>query len=344
MYIVATISKNSYSAEKIEEILKAGATVLRYNFSHGTPEEMVEKVTIAQNVIKKLNFQKKVKILADLPGDKMRLGNFAGGQFPVEKGQKVIFKVAKESQNPKEFIPVDVENICKLIKPTQIITLADGEIAFQIKKIVNATTFTAEALNTRHIPALKAINISRGIDTLNHITEKTLAHIERALPILKPEWIAFSFVNSKEYLKKARTLLSKNGINWDHKLVSKIESPLALKNIDAIAKECDILLVARGDLGLTIPIEEMGIAQKRIVKAAQKAGKQSIVSTQILDSLLTQFVPSRAEILDLTNIVLDGTDGIMLAKETGISLTPGYSVEVAKNIIETVEKNEMRIL
>lgn len=333
MYIVATISKNSFTADKIEEIIRAGATVLRYNFSHGTPEEMGQKINTAKEVIKKFDFQN-IKILADLPGDKIRLGKFSIGEYDVTKDTEVTFKSAQEREDPFEFIPVDYSEIGKLVVVGQTITCGDGEVAFEVTKILDSESFIARTLNDRHIPALKALNIGRGIDQLEHFTPKTIAHIKN-LSRIQPDWVAFSFVSGRSYLKRGIQLLHDYGVNAV-KIVSKVESPLGLRNIENIAALSDVLLVARGDLGLYTPIELIGINQKKIVTAAKKAGKEVIVSTQILDSLLSYYVPSRADVLDLTNAILDGADGIMLAKETGISKTPGYSVSVAKRIIDAV--------
>ncbi len=143
---------------------------------------------------------------------------------------------------------------------------------------------------------------------------------------------------SVEYLKQAKSLLKKYlGTKILPPIVSKIETPKGVDKIDEIIKETDIVMVARGDLALTAPYEALGVYQKEVIKAAKKAKKQVIVATQILESLLQRHMPTRSEILDLTNIVLDGADGIMFAKETGISETPGYSISVAKKIIDRVE-------
>ncbi len=338
MYIVATISKNSYAPEKIEEIILAGATVLRYNFSHGTPEEMADKINVARKIIDKLNLTEKIKIMADLPGGKIRLGGFPSEQYEAEKDEILIFKSGDYSENPKEFIPVDFLEIGKLVHIGQLISSGDGEMGFKVIEILSDSSFKAQVLNGWHIPALKALNIGRGIDEIDHFTDKTISHIRNLLKI-NPEWVAFSFVNSGDYLRRAKKLLKEYGLK-NVKIVSKVESPKGIENIHEIIDESDIILVARGDMGLTTPIEQLGINQKYIVNATKKKDKEVIVSTQILDSLLSYYIPSRAEVLDLTNIVLDGADGIMLAKETGISLTPGYSVSVAKSIIKTVEHSQ----
>ncbi len=340
MFIVATISKNSYEKEKIKEILEAGATVLRYNFSHGTPIEMQEKVKKAKEVIEELNLEDTVKIMADLPGAKIRLGNFSPSEFLVKKNQEIIFKsdTSNTIADPSKFIPVDYPKIGTLVKVGQEISCADGELGFFVTKIITENSFSAKALNERHIPALKGLNVGTALDEIDHITPKTIEHIKE-LSKINPDWIAFSFVNSKEYLEKLKSLVKEFNPNLNFTTVSKLETEKAYQNYNEILEETDVALVARGDLGLAVPIEKLGIYQKYFVKKAKEANKKIIVSTQILDSIVNQHTPQRAEVLDLTNIVIDGADGIMLAKETGISLTPGESIRLANKIIKFVEKN-----
>lgn len=339
MFVVATISKNSYTAGKIEEILRAGADVLRFNFSHGTPSEMREKVAVAHEVINRLGLMGKVKILADLPGEKLRLGKFVNtekGEYPVKKGQKVILRTAKEG-DPTVAVPVDVPSIKGLVRVGDVIYVGDGEIALQATAVLDDNSFEAVGLNDRYLPEMKAIHIGGSIDSREHLTAQTLEHLQSLLEI-KPDWVAFSFVNSGAYLDRARALLDQYSTNeWKPLLMSKLESPQAISNLEEIVRKSDMIMVARGDLTLTCPFELTGILQKKIVKESKRQNKPVIVATQTLDSVLTYYTPQRAEILDLTNSVLDGADGVMLAKETGISETPGYSVEVAKKIITAVE-------
>jgi pyruvate kinase len=271
------------------------------------------------------------------------MGNFPTGHFDVEKGMPVTFKSAENSEDPNLFIPVEYPKIASYVKIGQEFSLMDGEVGFRVTKIVSDDKFVAEAVNKWHISALKGVNLGRSIDELEHITEKTVAHLKE-LHKINPEWVAFSFVNSGQFAKKTRRLLKDISTpSWQPKLVAKVETEKGVKNIDDISAVVDVVLVARGDLGLAMPYEKLGISQKKIVLSARKHKKLVIVSTQILDSLLSYFVPSRAEVLDLTNIILDGADGIMLAKETGISLTPGFSVSVAKKIIDSVEKSKNSI-
>lgn len=339
MYIVATISKNSFAPEKIKEIIIAGASVLRFNFSHGTPDQMFDRIQTARKVISELGGEKTIKIMADLPGAKLRLGKFEPFDYPVKSGQSFIFKTAKDSDSPEDFIPVNAENIGQLVKIGQEISIADGSPSFLINKILSDEAFTATALNDGLITHMKGLNIGQGVDSLNHLTEEFLTHAGM-LSRIKPDWIALSFVNSAASIEHTKSILrEKMDITKLPPIVAKIETPQGVKNIDEIAEKADILMVARGDLAVTTPFELLGLEQKCIVQAAKKANKPVIVATQILESLLDGRVPTRSEILDLTNIVLDGVDGIMFAKETGLSLTPGFSVSTAKKIIEAVEKN-----
>lgn len=333
-HIIATISQKSYAPEKIEEILQAGAHVLRFNMSHGTPEESAEKMQVAREVIKKLGSD--AKILADVPGSKLRIGNFPELYFEVQSGQKVTFKVASASEDPAAFIPVDVPKISTYVRRGGEVTIGDGEVGFRVEDIQNDETFSATAVNSGKIGRLKGFNIGPGIDRFNHITEKTLACMD-TLPRIQPEWVAVSFANSGEYMRQMKSLLAERFGSGLPKIVSKVETPQGVEQIEDIVAESDIVMVARGDLAVTAPIEKLGVHQKQIVAAAKKAGKPVIVSTQILESMLTNYMPSRSDVLDLTNIVLDGADYIMLAKETGVNEHPGHAVAMAKKIIQAVE-------
>jgi pyruvate kinase len=192
------------------------------------------------------------------------------------------------------------------------------------------------AVSSGSFSEFKGINLGAVMDTVDHLTPQTIEHIQ-TLKEIEPEWVAFSFMNSAAYAIKAKQLLAPYLTSqWQPKVVAKIETLKGVAGIEEILPEIDIVLVARGDLGLTAPIEKLGLMQKRLVRAAKYARKEVIVSTQILDSLVHNFIPARSDVLDLTNIVLDGADGIMLAKETGISLTPGRSVAMANKIIQAV--------
>ncbi len=338
MYIVATISKNSYSADKIQNILEAGARVLRFNFSHGSPEEMAQKIQVAKEVITRLGLESQVKIMADLPGNKIRLGAFPGGEYTVAQGQEVVFRSGATSPDAAEYVPINLAEVSSYVTENEEISFGDGEIGFRVTKILSPDSFVAVALNSRYIPEGKGVNLGQAVDKFEHLTEATLSHIQN-LKNIQPDLVAFSFINSVESLIKLKSVLNEYYPNNTVQIVSKIESSLGIQNIKDIIDETDIIMIARGDLGLTTPYEKLGLVQKKIIKLTKQRGKEVIVATQILDSLLDYYIPSRAEISDLTSIVLEGADGIMMAKETGISATPEHSVSVAKKIIDAVENN-----
>ncbi len=336
MIIVATISKNSYAPEKIKEIIIAGADFLRFNFSHGTPKENVKKIQIARQVISELNTD--TKIIADLPGAKVRLGTFLEKIIEVNKGDEYIFRseIQNKEQSVKEGIPVNFENLGNYVKEGQIIPLADGEIAFKVIKIIDNSAILMKALVCGQLKSLKGIHLGHVIDELDHCTEITRSAI-KVLPEIKPEYVAFSFVNSSSILNEYKSLLSEVITQtWQPEIISKLESLQAIEKLDEIIDTTDWIMVARGDLGLNIPLDQVGLVQKQMVKRTKEKGKKSIVATQILESSIDHYIPKRSDILDLTNIVLDGADGIMLCQETGLGSNPGRSVAIAKDIISTV--------
>jgi pyruvate kinase len=277
--------------------------------------------------------------LADLPGNKIRLGKFPSHRYPVEQGQEILFQSGESSPNPAEFIPINLGHVGKYVTLNEEISFGDGEIGFKVTDIINEDSFKAEALNARELFAEKGVNLGQKVDEVDHLTANTVLHIKN-LKNIRPDWVAFSFVNSRENLKVMKDLLEEHYPGHTARIVAKVESPLGVHNINEIIEETDVVMIARGDLGLTVPYEQLGILQKKIIQKTKEKGKEIIVATQILDSLMSSYIPSRAEVADLTSIVLEGADGIMMAKETGMSATPGHSVAVAKRVIDYVEKEK----
>ncbi len=334
--IIATISINSYTADKIEEIILAGADILRFNFSHGTPKEMQAKVQVAKDVINKLKLNNKVKILADLPGAKIRLGDFPDEAY-ISVGDKILFKTAKSSPDFKKFIPVDYTNIGKAVCKKQTISVGDGEIGFEVIDIKSDDEFIARVLNDGRIPPLKAINLGAEMTRINHITQKTIEHIEN-LSSIDPDFVAFSFINSGDDLSILANMLRKHRPSFKGGIVAKIETEEAVNNLNTILQSTDFVMIARGDLALSADYTKLGILQDKIISKCKKNNTPFIIATQVMDSILDRFVPARAEIVDVSNAVINGAYAIMLAKETGVSKTPGFSVETVRKIIEETKK------
>lgn len=340
MLIIATISKASFAPDKIKEIILAGADVLRYNFSHGTKKEMKERIDLARKII--IETGKDVKILADLPGAKVRLGIFDDSKIKMKRGEELLLSSDKKNNYKNiQNIPINIKGIGHIISKGKVITIGDGEVGLKVKEIINENAIIVNVLNNSNIPSLsqKGLNIGDGLDNFNHFTNTCLEHIKH-IEDIQPDMVAFSFVKDKNHIIKAKELLHSNiKGTWKPLIISKIETLEGVKNIYEISSISDMILIARGDLGLNVPYESLGIIQKRIIKVAHSAQKKVIVSTQILESTLDCFIPKRSDILDLTNIVLDEADGIMLCKETGINYNPGHAINVANKIIKFVENN-----
>ena len=331
MFTVANMRKDYRDAPVVNSMIGAGIDVLRYNLSYGTPEETREKIAIAREVIAKS--ARDVKILADLPGNKIRLGKLFNDTFKVTKGQEVVFKSGTEAVDGS-YVPVNFPKIGRFVKTGDVVTSKDGELAFMVAA-VDEDGFCGTALTSYEMISGKGFNCGRAIDELDHMTEQTVVQM-RAIAEAEPDMVAFSFVNDKEKLKRAKERLAQFAHPaWKPVIVAKIESPLGVENISSIVDECDMIMVARGDLGLQCDFRMLGLYQKNITKAVGAKGKKVIVATQILDSLLSNFIPSRADILDLTNIVMDGADGIMFSA-TSSANDPAMLIKTAREIISAV--------
>jgi len=330
MLLIANTHKDYKDTSVVKNLINSGVDVLRFNLSYGTKEENIEKINIAKEVIK--DSKRDVKIMADLPGNKIRIGKLTIDPLVVKKGDELFF-----SGNIGLVcdVPVLLPGIEKYVDIGDIITYKDGELAFSVIEL-SKNGFKAIALNNYEITSNKGVNFQRAIDTLEHLTLKTIEQIE-VVNKTKPYFVAFSFANSRSAMVKNKKALFKN-IDKEYKpmIVGKIESELGIKNIEEIVDECDWIMIARGDLALNAPFSKLGIYQKIITKKTKAKGKKVIVATQILDSLLSNHIPSRGDILDVTNIVLDGNDGLMFSC-TSSAKDPGEIVRVAKEIITATE-------
>lgn len=336
MDVIATIWKKPYYFDRNQKMIDAGADCFRIKCSHRGVDDINICLHQAREQIDKSG--KKVLLLADLPEAKIRLGEFPQEKqiLPVNKIYK--FKTSERSENLDEFIPVKYPELAKFLKVGDRFYTGEGQLLFEVVSIRDNDHFEAKTINSGVLTFFTGITIPGVIDKLDHITP-AIDEILAVLPETKPELVAFSFVSSGEMLKVLMEKLKKHTTpEWQPKVIAKIESQGGIDNIDEILDLADGIMVARGDLAFTIPYAELGLAQKYLVKKAKEKNKYSIVSTQVLSSLLTQYIPVRSDILDVTNAVLDGASAIMLCQETAHSETPWHSVEVAKEIIKTVEK------
>lgn len=335
--IIAGISINTFLPDKIKKIILSGADVLRYNFSYRGNEENIDRIKIAINTVDELNSS--IKFLIDLPSYKIRLGDFDTKLFQVKENDELIFQSANYSSDCEMFLPVNTTNLGTKTYVDQTITIGDGEISIHVTEIISSTTIRAKILNTGLIQAMKGFNISKKIDEAEIINQYKEIFDSLNKNNIEPDYFAIPYINPRI---NEQILLQIPDSCKKSKIIYKIEDRTSFDYLEQICQtpSCNMVLIDRGEMGINIPFEKLGLIQKTIINTAKKYNKAVIVSTQILESTMNNYIPNRSEITDLTNIVLDGAAGIMLCRETGMGLRPAYSISVAKKIIQAVENNK----
>lgn len=326
--IVATIGPASATPEKIRELYDAGVTMFRINSSHETTEVHGRSVDIIREVEKEKNTL--IPILLDLQGPKIRVGTLAQ-PIEIKKGDKLKFQHAAEMIN--NIVPVDYKGIAKDVNIGERILIDDGKIQFKVVDIDGAV-ITTEALTDGLLKQRKGINIPGSTGSINVLTARDLEFIDFAVE-KGIDYIGLSFVREASDVIQLRELL--NSKNSQAKIISKIEKPQAVVNIDRIIDVSDGIMVARGDLGIEISTEQVPLVQKTIIRKANIKRKVVIVATQMLESMIENPIPTRAETSDVANAIIDGTDAIMLSGETAAGHYPIESVKMMKQIAYTVE-------
>ncbi|MGQ3048770.1 MAG: pyruvate kinase [Niveispirillum sp.] len=325
--IVATVGPASNTPEKLKELFLAGADVFRLNFSHGTHDDHA-KVHAAIRALEK-EVGRPIGILQDLQGPKIRIGTLTAGKEDLVNGEKVTFVLGKEPGG-KDNIPLPHPEIFKAIMPGQDLLIDDGRVRVRVRG-VSDDKITAEVIVGGVISNRKGVNLPGTALDLSPLTEKDRADLAFGLS-LGMDWIALSFVQRPSDVIEAKALIGdKAG------LVSKIEKPQALEKIEDIIRLSDAIMVARGDLGVEIPHEDVPGRQKELVRAARLAAKPVIVATQMLDSMVASPTPTRAEASDVATAVYDGADAVMLSAESASGQYPVEAVSMMNRIITSTE-------
>lgn len=334
MLIVASIGINSLTDEKIRKMILTGADMFRFNFSYRSIEENIKHIQTAQDAITDLHA--KTKLIFDLPVKKYRLGYFDLNSFAVRENEEFIFKYASYSSDCNQFIPVKINQLGNKVEINQTVTISDGEIAIQITEIIDSNTIKAKILNNGVIFFNKSFNIKHYRPEQELLTE--YKEIIEKTKHLEPNYFAVPFINANFNNEFKKIFYQQD---TKAKLIIKIEQQIDEGEIISITQDetYDMILLDRGEMGVNLPFEKVGLWQKHISMIAKQYKKKLLISTQILESTINNFVPHRSEILDLTNMVLDKIDGIVLCHETGYGMRPAYSVYVAKKIITEVEKH-----
>lgn len=331
--IVATIGPKSDSYSMIESLVQAGADVFRLNFSHGSYLNFKEITQNVRKAAKKLN--KNVAILQDLQGPKIRLGMLPKEGVKIKKGQKITLATNTTKYDETKFIfPVQYKALHKDVKKGSRLFIDDGLIQVEVRKVIGTEIHCTTKTDGILFPN-KGINAPDSSISAKAITEKDKKDLIFGLK-LGVDFVALSFVKSAKDIKELRPLIKNRA-----KIIAKIERHEAVQNLDEIMKEADGIMIARGDLGVEIPPELVPIVQKSIIKLANRYGKPVITATQVLNSMVENPRPTRAEISDAANAVYDGTDAILLSNETAVGKYPLKAVQTLARTISAVE-NELK--
>jgi len=342
MDVIETIWKKPYYHDRNQRMIEAGINCFRVKCSHWGLEDIATALQNARNQLDESG--KRVKLLADLPEAKIRLGHFPQEKILLKAGTSLHFKYAEESADPFEFVPMTLEGFGNNLRVNDIFYTGDGQVAYRVDTVVDPNHVIVTTENAGVLNFHTAVTIPHAADQLNHVTP-FVKEIINILPQCRPEMVAFSFVNSGDMAKELVGMLQKvTTTNWNPQIIAKIESPKGIEHIDQILDHVGGIMVARGDLGLLVPYAKLGKVQKYLIRKAHEKKKYVIVATQILQSLLDNHIPMRSDILDLTNICLDGADAVMLCAETAHSTTPERAVTVAKEIIREMETPGLSVM
>jgi pyruvate kinase len=332
MFIIASVGLNNFSEDKIRKIILAGADALRYSFSYGPIENTIDRIKVGMKVIDELNSS--AKIIVNLPSNQIRL---AGPHAPrkILENEEIILKSASHDQPmTDDNIYVHIAELGNQVYINQITTIDHGKIALQITEIINNETVKVRALNEGVLQSTLSIHIAQNTENEEYFNKlrEVLARMEE----IAPEYLAIPFI-SPAVNEKIKQL---SDFSWQPKIIGRIESRVAMENLEQICQDdfYDLVLLNRGKLGLDMPFERLGIFQKEATATIKKYKKQAIISSQILEGTIHNYIPLRSDISDLTNIVLDGADGIMLCNETALGARPAYTLSVARKIILEAEK------
>jgi pyruvate kinase len=334
--IVATLGPACSSKEVIKKMIDAGVNVFRINFSHADYADVKERI----DIIRELNdeFGYTTAILADLQGPKLRVGVMKE-DVVVNPGDIITFQTAEDVPGTKDRVYMNYKEFPRDVNPGEKILLDDGKLMFEALETNGTTEVVCKVIQGGPLKSKKGVNLPNTKVSLPALTKKD---IKDALFAIEQEvdWIALSFVRTPKDLEELQDLIAKHS-SYKIPIVAKIEKPEAVENIDKIVAFCDGLMVARGDLGVEIPAHEVPLIQKKLIHRAKTARIPVIVATQMMETMITSLTPTRAEVNDVANSVMDGADAVMLSGETSVGNYPVEVIEKMTQIIEAVEDSPL---
>ena len=334
--IVATLGPASSDRDTIKQMMVAGVNVFRINFSHADFDAAKERIQLIRDLNKELGYN--VGVLADLQGPKLRVGKMKDGVV-VETGDRIVFTTEKIEEGTADHVYMNYQSFPKDVKAGERILLDDGKLIFEVVSTDGQSEVIASVVQGGPLKSNKGVNLPNTEVSLPALTEKDVKDAVFAIE-QEVDWIALSFVRHKEDLLDLKKLIKKHG-SYEIPIISKIEKPQALDNIDEIINHSNGLMVARGDLGVEVPAEGVPLIQKNLVLKAKAARIPVIIATQMMESMIDGLTPSRAEVNDIANSVMDGADAVMLSGETSVGKYPVEVIQTMRKIVIRVENSPL---
>ena len=334
--IIATLGPSSTGKSMLKSLMKEGVNVFRVNFSHANHSEVKKTVFNIREISSLLGLH--VAILGDLQGPKIRLGTVKDDVF-IKNGDTISITTSEIEFGDSSLVSINYKDFPKDVAKGERILVDDGKLILKVVETNKKDLVKAEVVQGGELKSRKGVNLPNTKISLPALTEKDKTD---ALFAIKNDfdWLALSFVRSKKDVYELEELIRLNSEN-KIPIIAKIEKPEAIQNLDTILKAADGLMVARGDLGLEIPAEEVPLNQKLMVNMAKKARKPIIIATQMMESMIDSLTPSRAEVNDVANSVMDGADAVMLSGETSVGQYPVQVVQTISKIIKGVENSPL---
>jgi pyruvate kinase len=333
--IIATVGPACNTYEKLLALVEAGVNVFRLNFSHGTHEQHAEVIEHIHRI--NTDFPFNIAILADLQGPKLRVGDIEGGALQLEKDDEFIFTNEK-CMGSMDGVYLSYPNFYKDVRIGEKILLDDGKIEVLAVEITPENCVKVRVLTPGILLPRKGVNLPDTKISLPSLSEKDLLDLDFIIA-QQIDWIALSFVRRPDDVMGLRTILKEK--NSKAKIIAKIEKPEALEQLREIILASDAVMVARGDLGVELPLEQIPMIQKNIIRKCIHRAKPVIIATQMMESMIERTRPNRSEITDVANAVLEGADAVMLSGETAMGKYPDLVIKTMVSIIDEVEKEEM---
>ncbi len=330
--IVATMGPATEDIAVLEEMMNNGLDICRINFSHGGYEAVKKTIDNIRTLNKKLN--RHVGILGDLQGPKLRIGVVKNNLANLENGKEITI-TTKECEGDAELIYITYPNFPQDVKNGELVLIDDGKIHLKVIDTNGKDEVRCHIISGGPLSSKKGVNLPNTKISLPCLTVKDIRDLEFALQN-DFDWIALSFVRSVTDVVELKDIIKNSGKRA--KVVAKIEKPEAIKEIDNIIDVSDGIMVARGDLGVELPMEQVPLLQKMIVEKCVNYSKPVIIATQMMESMITSFTPTRAEVNDVANAVMDGADAVMLSAETSVGKYPVKVIEIMRRIIKQVEQ------